>query len=220
MTRTQSWWVHVLIFVGIVGLGAWPWRAVRVGVSEAFSAVANPALAQLSFDRGVSVRLRPLPEDAVRRPEDNVEADTEVVLSVPEAKAEGRFGISLRRDAYLPLLIFSALALALPLRPRDKARCLSLGIPTVVAAAIASIVVLVTFLLSIQDGSTVSAWQREMTTFLFERWLTPPNNRVIAPTLLALAMAAYFSRDSLRVRAAFGGAVDTQSLQTAGERHD
>jgi hypothetical protein len=220
MARTHSWWVHVLIFGGIIALGAWPWRAVRVGASEALSALANPVLSQLTFDRGVSVRLQPLPVDAVRRPDDNVEADTEVVLSVPETPAEARFGISLRRDAYLPLLIFAALALALPLRPRDKALCLGVGIPTVVAAAVASIVTLVTYFLGVQKGSTVSELQREITTFLFERWLTPPNNRVIAPVLLALALAAYVSRDSLRARAASRGALDTQSLQTAGERHE
>jgi hypothetical protein len=212
---------RVAIFVGILLLAGWPWGFVRVGFSQSFSALANPVFRQVRFDRGILLQLLPLPPGAVRQPGDNVEADTHIVLRVPGTQAGGaRMGMSLRRDAYLPLLLFVALTLVLPLRGRDKARCLAAGVPAVLVVAMASIAIAITFMLSTREGSMIPGWQREVSTFLFDCWLTPPGNRVIAPVIFALALAAYAARRPSSQNAALPSeADDTESLQTRKERH-
>ncbi len=178
------------VFVVVMLVGAWPSRGVRVGFSRALSATANLALSEVHFGAGVQLQLLPLPASTARQANDNVEADTAVVLRAPGQPGDRRFGMSLRRDAYLPLLIFVALILAAPLGARRKAACLTVGVPIVLCVAIGSVCILVTYLLSQSDGTSIPEWQGDLSSFLFERWLTPPGNRVIAPLLFSAVLGS------------------------------
>src|SRR5688500_13551389 len=93
------------VFAIVMLVGAWPSSGARVGFSQALSAGANLALGDARFGGAVQLQLLPLPAAAARQANDNVEADTAIVLSVPGQPGERRFGMSSRRDAYLPLLV-------------------------------------------------------------------------------------------------------------------
>lgn len=177
----------VAIFAIVMLVGAWPSQSVRAGFSGAVSAIANVVLRPARFAGGALLELRPLRPDVPRKAGQNVDEDTQLVLRVPGQRGEATLGISLRRDAYLPFVIFVAAILALPIGRRAKAASLALGTPVVVAVAIASVWLLVAHLTSQRPGAPVE-WHGSVTTFLFERWLTPPGNRVIAPLLFAAAL--------------------------------
>ena len=181
-------------FLAVLACGAALSSIMTAAFSSGACTLLNAMLGPARFEKGVRVELEPLPASHVRQPTDNVDADTRAILRVDGYAGQASFGLSLRRDVYLPLFIFLALILALPLRARQKAACLAIGVPLSVGVAAASIHVLVTSLLAEQPATRLPSWQASVARFLFERWLTPPGNRVIAPLLLALALAAIFWR--------------------------
>ncbi len=177
----------LVTFTLVICVGAWPWAGTRIGISRVMSALANGVFEHVALDAGLQIELVPVAASVVRGDDQNVEEDTRVIIRRPDGTAIGQLGLSLRRDAYLPLLIFGAALLAAPLARRAKLLGLVAGVPFVLCVAVASIWILVTFLSSQQKGTGLVAWQTDVVTFLFERWLTPPGNRVIAPLLLAAA---------------------------------
>lgn len=177
----------LVTFTLVMFVGAWPCDGTRIGFSRVMSALANGVFEHVALDAGLEIELVPVAASAVRGDDQNVEEDTRVIIRRPDGTAIGQLGLSLRRDAYLPLLIFSAALLAAPLARRAKLVGLVAGVPFVLFVAVASVWILATFLSSQQKGTGLVAWQTDVVTFLFERWLTPPGNRVIAPLLLAAA---------------------------------
>jgi hypothetical protein len=185
----------IVEFLGILALVS----AVGFGASN----VAFPAVRSLLCDLSnwafelpglhvdTMVELTPAPPDMPRQAQDQVQTDTVLSIS-PEGQRSVRMGLSLRRDVYLPLVVFAALVLAAPLPFRRRAIGLVLGSALTVGVGVASVWVLVEFLIANQwpQFSEASDFSQFVFTFLFERWLTPPGNRVIAPLMLAALWVA------------------------------
>jgi len=188
------------VFLLVLGCGAVLWSACGFGLSRGTSAVLNVMLEHVPFDRGVRVELTAMPESHERQPGDSVDADTQVILRAEGYPGQAGFGMSLRRDLYLPLVIFLALTLALPLSARNKAKSLAAGVVVIAGVAAGSIYIVVAYLLAQRTGARPLEEPTTVISFLFERWLTPPGNRVIAPLLLALGLGAWFSRREPRAR--------------------
>ena len=180
-------WLRALGFLLLLSVAGWPWTTVEVGFSRVVSALGNVCLGTSRW-APAQLELIALGVPSQHGASDNVQADTQLLLRLPHPAREARLGLSLRRDAYLPLVIFVAATLVLPLPRRTRLRCLVLGIPLVLAVAILSLAILATFLLARVPGAGVAAWRAELCQFLFDIWLTPPGNRVIAPLLLAAAL--------------------------------
>lgn len=188
----RRWLWRILLFAILFGVGAWPWSTVRVGFSQVLSGVGNVCLVPLRLVQDAHLRLEPMPEDGGRTPDQNVQADTLVVLTEPSGARLAGLGISLRRDAYLPLLIFAVAIVSLPLNWRAKLLCLGIGTAIVTIVALASLCALFVFLASQQPG-VVPEWSAKLSSLTYDCWLVPPGNRVIAPLLLAatLGLAAH-----------------------------
>lgn len=149
------------------------------------SALANALATSLEFEGGLQMTWQPAPASAERSQGDNVDADTHVWIAVPGTTERAGLGVSLRRDAYLPFVIFLAAVLAAPIGWRRKSVCLLLGMPLVWFAAVLAVWVCVTHQLSQSPSSGATPLWRELVAFVFERGLTPPGNRVIVPLLFA-----------------------------------
>jgi hypothetical protein len=188
----RRWAWRIALLAVLFAVGAWPWPALRVGFSQVLTGLGNVCLARLNVVQDAHLRLEPLPEGVERRPDQNVQEDTLVVLTEPGGARLASLGISLRRDAYLPFLIFSVAMLALPIHWRSKLLCLGIGTTLISLVALVSVCALVVFLASQQPG-VVPEWSAKLSSLTFECWLAPPGNRVIAPLLLAatLGIAAH-----------------------------
>lgn len=178
----------IAIFAVALAAGLLPSRAVREDFSRAISALGNSVLGSVRFHGGVRAELRPVLAGASGTG-DNVDEDTQIVLSVPGRQARATIGISSRRDAYLPLVVFAAAVAALPVARRAKIVCLLLGTPIILMTAIIAVWILVTYLSTHGRGAPPEGLVVVLTSFLFERWLTPPGNRVISPLLFAAILA-------------------------------
>jgi hypothetical protein len=180
------------LFLALMVVGAWP----RPGAARAFSVIycpiANLVLGHQTFGRGGHARLLPL-DDVVRRDGDNVTADTALSLTVAGFTGDLRLGVSLRRDAYLPLLILVALIAASPLPAARRLAALAIGIPIMTALNLAALDLLVvsTFALRLKAIYDAGAVARGLLDFAGGALLTPPGNRFIAPLVLGAAIIAW-----------------------------
>jgi hypothetical protein len=152
----------------------------------------------MTFDDRITATLTPAPLDMKRSAKDQVQTDSVLKLDVrgPDSSSTGSLpvGMSQRRDAYLPFVIFTALIGAAPLRPTWTLVNWAIGVVVILLVACLSTCLLVEFLaLQIPGLSAPSSFWAETIHFLFERWLTPPGNRVVAPLILtALLCAPHF----------------------------
>ncbi len=190
--KFKTVWRALLIFALVLGALAWPSKPARVGFSQVVSGIANVAAGSLEFEGGLRMQWHPSSIERVST--DNVDPDTQVWLQAPRNFDKAGFRLSLRRDAYLPLAIFIALIVALPLPWRQKATCLGIGLPIVLVAAVAAVWTFITYRISHSPASQAPDWLRGFVTFVFERGLTPPGNRVIAPLFLAGALVLLTTR--------------------------
>jgi len=181
--------LRAALFLLLLTAGSWPWSAREIAFSRALSAVSNLAFEVLPLVPGLQIELVPSLTTQERSATENVDADTQLVLRLAGHPGEARLGISLRRDAFLPLMIFVAAILVLPLERRRKLASLALGVPLVLAVAVGSVASLACFVSSRAPSFGMAHWQASLAEFVFDCWLTPPGNRVIAPLLLALGFA-------------------------------
>jgi hypothetical protein len=189
--RTRPWvlLLRALCFGALLLAGAWPSVARDRVFSSTFAAICNPVLAPLRLGGIIHADLGPLPEGAQAKGADNVVADTRLRLVADGYNGDLSVGITLRRDVYLPLIIFSALLIVLPFPWKRKLWSLGIGLPIIVVVGVLSVVGLVMVLASheLRAMYPVSSGFQALIDFFFERWLTPPGNRVIAPLMLAVA---------------------------------
>jgi hypothetical protein len=199
--------LSLLVFLGIIALGAWPAPAIALGVSAAYSWTANPVLERITFGHRGHARLQTLPE-IKRRESDNVTGDTLLALSVDGYRGTVPLGISVRRDVYLPLLILVALLLAFPrLRPGQRLTCLALAVPITVAAGIAAnaLVAAWTFSTQLRGVYPPQPVTRRIIAFAYGALLSPPGNRFIAPLALGAGLIAWQLKQRRRDRPGHGG---------------
>jgi len=192
----RRWAISGAAFVLLLILGGWPAISVRRAFSGVYAATANLLFGAMTFGRGGHARLAPMEPTTVRRPGENVTSDARLSLTVDGRAGELAFGLSLRRDAYLPLLILMAAILAAPLRAKDKLYALLVGLPAVLALTIASLWWLVLWLFTHQVGGVYPArpaWEAVI-DLLFRALLLPPGGRFLVPFLMACALVAWRRR--------------------------
>ena len=183
--------VSLAVFLGLLVAGAWPWPAIQRGFAAMYCPVANLVIAPQTFGRGGHARLQPLPR-IVRQPGDNVTADAALALSVAGYDGDVAMGMSVRRDAYLPIWILIALLLAAPLPFARRMKALAIGIPLMLALNLAALELLVTWTFAFQLRGIYPAdageiWRR-LVDLSYGAVLTPPGNRFIAPLAIGAAL--------------------------------
>lgn len=190
----------MVTLVALVGVGCWPWPALRHDFSAAFATVVSPVLEQVTFDGRASVTIAPLPRERPHVAGEHIVADTALFLRLSKYAGQMQVELSLRRDVWIPLVIFGALALVAPIPWRRRLATLGAGFALIALAAVGSILLLLGNIFSgrlplapqLSEVYEVSETWGAVLQFLNERWLTPPGNRVIAPLLLgALAWAVH-----------------------------
>jgi hypothetical protein len=189
MSRRPSdlwgWAARVAAFLVLLGIAGWPWPPVRRAFSAAFCAMAGPLLARVSFAQGAGhARLVPAPATGPRRANEHVTSDAEVELSLDGSPGRPRLGVNLRRDAYLPLLILVSAIAVSPLRLRSKGLCWLAGAPISLAASLAALVALVSWVFTGGLGPPGAVKSRGL-DLVVRMLLEPPSNRFVAPLALA-----------------------------------
>jgi hypothetical protein len=186
--------ISLAVFLALLLVGAWPWPPVQRGWSAIYCPIANLLLTPQTFGTGGHARLRPLPR-IERHPTDNVTADAALALSVAGFQGVLESGMSVRRDAYLPLWILISLLVAVPLGFARRLKALAIGIPVMVALNLAALELLVTWTFAFQlrgiyPTDTGAVWRR-LVDLAYGALLTPPGNRFIAPLALAIALIVW-----------------------------
>jgi hypothetical protein len=175
------------LFLATLVLGGWPRPGLRAAFSGAYAAGARLVLEPLSFGEGGRATL--VPERGVRTGA-AVEQDARLVLSVAGYDGELPFGLSLRRDAFLPCLLLVAVVIGAPLPARRKLLCLGAGTAAVLALSLLCVYLTAAWLFSSQltrvyQPSAVWAWALDVTAGAL---LLPPSNRFALPLVLAAAL--------------------------------
>jgi hypothetical protein len=179
--------------LALIVVGCWPSPGWRYTFSDAFSTIVSPLLEQVTFDGQASVAIAPLPEDRPRIAGEHIVADTALNLRLAKYSGQMQVELSLRRDVWIPLVLFGSLALVAPIPWRRRLATLGAGSALILVTALASILLLLGNIFSgrlplapqLSEVYVVSETWGDVLQFLNERWLTPPGNRVIAPLLLA-----------------------------------
>lgn len=189
--------VALAIFLGVLIAGAWPWPAIQRGWSAIYCPIANLVIAPQTFGRGGRARLRALPS-IERHANDNVTADAVLSLSVVSYGGDLPLGVSVRRDAYLPLWILVSLLIAAPLEFARRLKALAIGIPLMLALNLAALELLVTWtfafhLRGIYPADAAPIWRRAV-DLAYGAVLVPPGNRFIAPLAAGAVLIALFLR--------------------------
>lgn len=192
----RRWLRAAGLFVALLLVGAWPIDLARRGFSAAYAATANVLVTAVTFGRGGHARLAALDRPRERGPGEEVSADANLLLAVDGYEGELPVGVSLRRDAYLPLLIVLAAVVAAPLPWRRKGRALLVGLPAVFALTLVSLWLLVMWLFTHQLRGVYTAvpardWLLDL---IFRAFLLPPGHRFLVPFLLAAALVAWQKR--------------------------
>lgn len=181
-----------LLFVAVLIVAAWPARSLRQAVSEQVSRLVNPLLEQLEYGQGGHARLHAAPVTDVRGPDDNVTSDAELVLSDAGTQRSMRVGVSLRREFYLPLVVFAAAALAAPTSRARRGLTLLLGLPLVFGGCTLALHLTVCWLFAHEASYLYPMSERALLWLdtTVATFLTPPTLRLIVPLLLAVALVA------------------------------
>ena len=182
MTNGRRLARSALLFLGIVLLGAvpHPWAAPVLNRVEV--ALVDGGLSCFEFGKGGRARVAPL-AGVSRGPGDNVDADALLLLSVAGFDGDLPFGISLRRDVFLPWLILAAVLAAAPISRIVRLfspllAALIVGPASVGAYALLS---MWTFTTQVRGVYTASPAALRFTEFAYGALLVPPGNRFIAP---------------------------------------
>lgn len=211
MATAEHWralWPRGLVFVGLVVVASWPWQGVRTAFADAFCALLKPMLEVTTFDGQANVVMRPLVASGAQGAvgvsnrsvggRENIVADAALVLRLTRYAGQMQVQVSLRRDVYLPMVIFGALIVVAPLSWRRRLTTIGVGWGVIGLVGIASVYVLLGNIFSgrlmlapqLAEVYPVSETWGDTLQFLNERWLTPPGNRVIGPVLLAVSALA------------------------------
>jgi len=161
---------------------------LRAAFSRGYAPAANLVLDQLSFGEGGRATL--VPEAGGARAGAAVEQDARLALSVVGYDGQLPFGLSLRRDAFLPCLIVIAALIGAPLPARRKLLCLGVGTATVLALSLVCVYLTAAWLFSSQltrvyQPSAAWAWALDV---MAGALLLPPSNRFALPLVLAAVL--------------------------------
>lgn len=181
--------LRVLAFVLLLGLFAWPWQAREAVLGDAIGMLANPVLNRLDLGGRINAHLSSVHPGDRKARQQNVVAESALTITASGTRGKLTLGLALRRDIYLPAILFVSLLLSAPGVFRRKAAALVGGLVIVLGAGIAAIAWLVAHYSMHQLASIYSvspSWGSAL-DFGYERALAPPGNRVVAPLFLAAA---------------------------------
>ena len=183
--------LSVGLFCSILLLGGWPYAGAVTAFSRIYCPFLNAGLSLFELGAGGHARVAPL-EEVSRQPGDNVDADAILVLSVDGVGGELPFGISLRRDVFLPWLILVALLAAAPISLIARLGSPVIAAPIAWAASVGAYALLSmwTFATQLRGVYTLAPTALRFTDFVYGALLAPPGNRFIGP--LALGMVIVF----------------------------
>lgn len=183
------------LFFVLVIVPAWPIRQVREQASAVLIGALNPLLGQMSFGRGGRAQLRHAQVREVRRPGENVSSDAELALGVDGYPQKFPVGLNLRRDFYLPLLIFAAAVLAAPVRGTRRLAALVLGFPVAFYLCLGSLYLTVCWLFAHQAPIVypLSAAELKLLDTVISTLVMPPTLRFFAPLATGVGMLALLS---------------------------
>jgi hypothetical protein len=122
--------------------------------------------------------------------------DARLVLSVDGFEGELPFGLSTRRDAYLPALLLLGAVAGAPLGARRKLVCVGAGIATVWVLSLVCVHLTAVWIFATRlEGvyAADSAW-RGVLDVVAGALLLPPSNRFALPLVLALGLVIWFGR--------------------------
>jgi len=176
------------LFVATLLLGGWPRPWVRAGFSRAYATIANPVLGTLTFGQGGHASLAPEGKTAVSGAA--IEQDARLSLTVDGFEGELPFGLSLRRDAYLPCLLLIALLAGAPLAARRKVLCLAVGTGAVLVLSLVCVALTAAWLFHTQlqgvyQRGTMGGWALDV---MAGTLLLPPSNRFVLPLALGAVL--------------------------------
>lgn len=177
---TRKGVLAVATFAAVLIAGGWPSERVARWFSVGYSALANVALARMTFGHDGKAHLSPL-EHVASRAGDPIESDTMLVLEVERPHRQARLGISLRRDAYLPLLIVVAVMAAGPLPWRRKLRFGGLGLLFELLVTLAAVLLLVSSILAAGVPGLYAPSTASLLDLASRSLLSPPGNRFMIP---------------------------------------
>lgn len=194
LTNTQRWWARLIAFAALVTVATWPWPGLRSGFSAAFCELISPVLAEMTFDGQTQVTMAPLNETrpSLAGAEEHIVADTALTLRLTKYRGQMQVEVSLRRDVFLPLVLFTAMLLVAPFAWPRRLIAIAAGCTLITLVGIGSIQLTLANIFSgriplapqLSEVYVVSETWGDILQFLHERWLIPPGNRVIAPLLL------------------------------------
>jgi hypothetical protein len=189
--------IGAALFGAVMLVGGWPWPGVARAFSALYCPLGNLFVAHQTFGRGGHARLAPL-DKIERRSSDNVTADASIALTVDGFEGDMRMGVSLRRDAYLPLLLGIALIVAAPLAMRPRLRSLAVVVPVLLlwTMAVFELLVTWTFATQLRGIYASSPLQLRLVDLAYGALLAPPGNRFIAPIALAIGTIIWQGRRS------------------------
>ncbi len=194
----RAWGGSTALFVAILVCGALPWPGLRQGFNSVFRGGGNALLAAFTFGKGGHASLAPL--DATRNAaakdsppiQQHVAADTLLALRVDGRVGTVGLGLNLRREVYMPLVLFVAVVLAAPMRARAKFRAVMVGTPVVLLIAFGCIwcLALYTFAFNVRGVLQLDAVGGLVVDLVYRGVLLPPGNRFIAPLAMGLGVVA------------------------------
>lgn len=187
-TRAHRLLVAGATFAAVLIAGGWPSARVAHGFAVAYSGLANVILASITFGNGGRARLVAA-ETNVSRVGDAVAADTQIALTVDGRTNSARLGISLRRDAYLPLLILLATVLAGPLAWRRKLQVGAIGLGIELLITLGAVVLLVGSALALGVPGLYPPRSAALWDLASRTLLLPPGNRFIVPLGIGVALS-------------------------------
>lgn len=173
--------IFLLVLIGALA-GPWPGRVFIAN----YCVLANAALEWMDYEGRMRAQLHPAP-DSPRRATDQVQTDTHLELRALGYEGTHRTGVSLRRDVYIPCALLWAILLAAPIPAVGKVWSLGIGTVAALSVGVLSNCALVELLAMTHAPKAYAPteFSRAITNFVFQCWLTPPGNRIIAPIVLA-----------------------------------
>lgn len=192
--------LFVLLLVGF------PFPGPRLLFGQSFASAANVLLSRVTFgERGHATLVAFERTSLVRGPRENVTADSRLELSVDGYSGNVGLGLSLRRDVYLPLVLFWALTVGAPLsravgdwkrRLRLKASVLVAGSTVLVLLAVAAVWTTAAWAFSrfVTGASNLGPAAAGLLDVVAQSLLLPPSHRFIVPVVLAFGLPLLFVR--------------------------
>lgn len=200
MTTRRGLLLFLVKLTLIFGLAIAPWPGLRVAFSTGFAPIANLFLEGARFGHGGRARIEPRATEAPRAPGENLSWDATLILTAEHRAGRLSVGISLRREAYLPLVIVLATLFSAPLPRRRRLWAIATGVAMTMLGSVAALLLFIQWLFATQAPQIhpMGSWELALLDLAVGALLQPPGTRFVAPFVLGLLLVALFRRTTSR----------------------